>query len=372
MVDGWYNKLTDKIDPNLNMQVMLDKVHVVFGGKCRTYILQCYRVINMKYGQTIYNLRKDRGLSQERVAEELQVTRQSISLWETDQASPSIDNLLLLSKLFNVSIDDILNNNVGVTDSNFRKVQVIYTEDMKTLLITKGYLQIILLLIYPVIYLLTFSIVDIINYFSNNINYNYSIVLRIGLSILIVTSLIFGVVLTYSKFRKTLSEKREFTYLFGKDKLIVTINGKNRLETEIIEYEDIKKVLEARNYVLLVSANTIYYLPKTDEYSNLFNLLKERQIKISNYTSKLSRITISKLLCMIMPLLSVVSTMVIAGLVTESSDLLLWILMALIPVVTIVHGKYSMRIIRKMYSIPSIIIGNLCLLMDLIGFIVIF
>lgn len=354
------------------MQVMLDKVHVVFGGKCRTYILQCYWVINMKYGQTIYNLRKDRGLSQERVAEELQVTRQSISLWETDQASPSIDNLLLLSKLFNASIDDILKNNVGVTDPNFRKVQLIYYEDKKTLFITKSYLQIILLLIYPVSYLLIFSIVDIINYFSNNINGNNSIVLRIGIPTLIIISLIFGVVLTYKKYKKTLSEKREFTYMFGKDKLIVKINGKNRSETEIIEYEDIKKVFEARNYVLLVSGSAIYYLPKTDEYSNIYNLLKEKQIKISRYSSKLSKITISKFLCIIMPLLSVASTMLIAGLVTETSDLLIWILLAFIPVITILHGKYSMRMLRKIYSVPSIVIGSLCLFMNIIGFIVVF
>ena len=326
----------------------------------------------MKYGQTIYNLRKERGLSQERVAEELQVTRQSISLWETDQASPSINNLLLLSKLFNVSIDDIVNNNVSVTDPNFRSVQVIYHENKKTLFITKSYLQIILLLIYPVIYLLAFSIVDIIKNISNNINDNYSIALRIGLPILIVTSLIFGVVLTYNKYKKILSENREFTYLFEKEKLVVKISGKNKSQTETIEYEYIKKVFEAKNYMLLVSGNTIFYLPKTDEYSNLYNLLKEKQIKISKYSNNLSKITISKFICIIMPLLSVTSTMVIAGLVTESSDLLLWILLVLIPVATIVHGKYSMRIIRKIYSIPSIVIGSLCLFMDLIGFIVIF
>lgn len=40
--------------------------------------------MDLRFGQTIYHLRKERGLSQERVAEELKVTRQNISLWETD------------------------------------------------------------------------------------------------------------------------------------------------------------------------------------------------------------------------------------------------------------------------------------------------
>ena len=65
-------------------------------------------------------------------------------------------------------------------------------------------------------------------------------------------------------------------------------------------------------------------------------------------------------------------TMLIAGLVTESSNLLIWILLAFIPVTTIVHGKYSMRMLRKIYSVPSIVIVSLCVFMNIIGFIVVF
>ncbi len=326
----------------------------------------------MDYGKKLLELRKSKLLSQEEVANELKVSRQSVSLWETNQATPSVNNLLLLSKLFNVSIDDIVNNSTSINEHEFETFQVLYTEDKKSLFITKSYLQKILFLIYPGLYLLMFSFADIINYYSTNISNNHSIMIRIGVLILILTSLIFGVVHVCNKYKKTLSEKRDFNYLFGKDKVIVKINGKNGLETKIIEYKNIKKGIDARDYMLLVSANNIYYLPKTDEYLNLFNLLKERQIKITSYTSNPSGVTMSKFLSIIMPLLTVISTMAIAVLVTEPSDLLLWILLTLIPVVTIIHGKYSMRIIRKIYSIPSIIIGSLFLLIDLIGFIVIF
>lgn len=326
----------------------------------------------MKYGQTIYNLRKENGLSQEKVADELQVTRQSISLWETDQASPSIDNLLLLSKLFGVSIDDIVNNNVCTPNSNVKNLRVVYSENKKTLSITKSYLQIILLMIYPVSYLLVFSIVDIINYFSTSTENGYSLVLRIGLPILIICFLITGIILAIRKYKKILSEHREFEYVFEKDKVFININGKNKSESEIIEYRNIKKIYEGKSHLLFVSDNSIYYLPKTDEYSNLYALFTEKQISISKYSRTPSTISISKFLCIIMPLLSIVSTLLIAGLVTESSDLFLWILLVLVPVATIIHGKYSMRIIRRIYSIPSIVIGSICLLMDSIGFIVIF
>lgn len=57
------------------------------------------------------NIRKYRKLnhmSQDELAEKLEVTRQSISLWETGQTQPSLDNILALAKLFNVSTDVLL------------------------------------------------------------------------------------------------------------------------------------------------------------------------------------------------------------------------------------------------------------------------
>ena len=57
------------------------------------------------------NIRKYRKLnhmSQDELAEKLDVTRQSISLWETGQTQPSLDNIVALTKLFDVSTDDLL------------------------------------------------------------------------------------------------------------------------------------------------------------------------------------------------------------------------------------------------------------------------
>jgi transcriptional regulator with XRE-family HTH domain len=68
----------------------------------------------MEYGSKIYKLRKQKSLSQEEVANELNVSRQSISLWETNQASPSMDNLIAIAKLFDVSLDNL----VGLTTLN--------------------------------------------------------------------------------------------------------------------------------------------------------------------------------------------------------------------------------------------------------------
>lgn len=66
----------------------------------------------MKLGDNILKLRKDCKLSQEQLAEKVDVTRQTISNWELGETSPNPEQLKLLSKSLNVSIDELLNNDI--------------------------------------------------------------------------------------------------------------------------------------------------------------------------------------------------------------------------------------------------------------------
>ncbi len=66
----------------------------------------------MKLGEKILELRKKNALSQEQLGEKLEVTRQTISNWELGETSPNPEQLVLLSKTFNISIDELLNNDV--------------------------------------------------------------------------------------------------------------------------------------------------------------------------------------------------------------------------------------------------------------------
>ena len=65
-------------------------------------------VINMDTKEVLLGLRTKRGLSQEQLAEQVHVTRQAISRWETGETVPNIETLKLLSKLFDVSINTLL------------------------------------------------------------------------------------------------------------------------------------------------------------------------------------------------------------------------------------------------------------------------
>ena len=62
----------------------------------------------MELHETLTLLRKERGLSQAAVAEKLNISRQSISKWESGIAVPTTDNLLAISRLYQVSIDELL------------------------------------------------------------------------------------------------------------------------------------------------------------------------------------------------------------------------------------------------------------------------
>ncbi len=62
----------------------------------------------MALSEKLYALRKERGLSQEQLAEGLKVSRQAISKWESGQSLPESDKLLALSEYFGVSLDYLL------------------------------------------------------------------------------------------------------------------------------------------------------------------------------------------------------------------------------------------------------------------------
>ena len=61
-----------------------------------------------KFGTRIYNLRKGKGLSQSELGDLVGVSNKAVSKWETGEAKPAIPQLIKLSKIFDVSMDEIL------------------------------------------------------------------------------------------------------------------------------------------------------------------------------------------------------------------------------------------------------------------------
>ena len=65
--------------------------------------------------ENLYNLRREHGLSQEEFAERLGVSRQAVSKWERAEAYPDTENLITISEIFNVTIDDLLHADTNKT-----------------------------------------------------------------------------------------------------------------------------------------------------------------------------------------------------------------------------------------------------------------
>ena len=76
-------------------------------------------------GENILKLRKKSGLSQEQLGEKVNVTRQTISNWELNETTPNQEQLKLLSKALNVSIDELLDNDIkGVIETKVNEIDI--------------------------------------------------------------------------------------------------------------------------------------------------------------------------------------------------------------------------------------------------------
>ena len=83
----------------------------------------------MSLGERLYELRKKKGLSQEEVAEKLNVTRQSVSKWETDESKPDFDKIVPICELYEISTNELLNGTKEEKEE--KEVEVINNDNKK-------------------------------------------------------------------------------------------------------------------------------------------------------------------------------------------------------------------------------------------------
>ncbi len=89
----------------------------------------------MDFGNKIMKLRKKNGLSQEELAEKIGVARQTISKWELGETAPDLKQAKELSKIFNISLDELTNNDIK--DVLIEKVSNTEKNTNKSLLVLK-------------------------------------------------------------------------------------------------------------------------------------------------------------------------------------------------------------------------------------------
>src|SRR5699024_7570799 len=106
-------------------------------------------------------------MSQEELAEKIYVTRQSISNWENERSYPDIHSLLMMSVLFNVSLDNLVKGDV----------EIMKEEIQKSAVAKWTYIMIALLIIVPV------SIAPALHFFGN-----YGLVMPLALFVVLMLS----------------------------------------------------------------------------------------------------------------------------------------------------------------------------------------
>lgn len=80
----------------------------------------------MKLGEKIKDARKQCGLSQEQLAEKMNVSRSAIAKWETDKGLPDLENLKMLSSFLNVSIDYLLDDGKVIEEYTTREPYMLF------------------------------------------------------------------------------------------------------------------------------------------------------------------------------------------------------------------------------------------------------
>lgn len=93
------------------------------------YNLVTFKEVFMKFANNLHYLRKRDKVTQEALADELGVSRQSVSKWETGEAYPETDKLIMLCDIFGVSLDDMLRSDLAGATQNENETA---TENLQT------------------------------------------------------------------------------------------------------------------------------------------------------------------------------------------------------------------------------------------------
>lgn len=203
----------------------------------------------MNLGNKITELRKINKLSQEELADKLDISRQSISLWETNQSMPSTEKLIELAKIFNVKIDDLINSDLVKNDASII-VRTVHSESSYKALVKETsniFLRNIGIIAVTIgILLITFAIEG--SFSLENVIFALLFTL-IFVPIIIVVSKYFG----KKRVRKSLdfSKKNIQKFIFNEDELVIYFEDDKSKNESKVKYDAFKKALITNNYLYL-------------------------------------------------------------------------------------------------------------------------
>lgn len=154
----------------------------------------------MTFGEKIKKLRIDNNLTQEQLADMLFVTRTAVSKWETDKGLPGIDTLKLISTTFNLSLDELISDEVVESKKvlDKKRARIMYAVAMGFILLTVAF--------------------TLTTYFTHNKYFT------IGSMLAMVGFVIFGV-LSHPKYKRIEARKLIVPYVISRVFILLFVIG---------------------------------------------------------------------------------------------------------------------------------------------------
>ncbi len=228
----------------------------------------------MSFGSNLENLRKQKGWSQDKLADKLHISRQAISKWENGTSKPDIDNVKSISNIFSIGIDELLDNELP---DRAAKLDVEKEEKKENVIQVIKYMIIAVVLIYLISvigkFILLLTIVNGIQKYANLDNYHY-------------------VITTYED--NEITKKEEYWYDDNISKSIDTIyeeNNMNSIVTNINFKEETGDIYdEINDFYKEIDYNEIMYAKQNLNNGNKMLMQFPSEIRKFNFINTMTNI----------------------------------------------------------------------------------
>ncbi|MCH5156021.1 MAG: helix-turn-helix domain-containing protein [Clostridiales bacterium] len=339
----------------------------------------------MTIGEMIFKYRKQAGLSQEELAYKVNVTRQSVSLWETDQTMPSMESMMMLSEIFGVSLDELCGT--GSKDVETAPpcapekseclvcVQTKYTVDLvkhtNIIAARKSFAIDIIAILLSIFFCLVIILSDI-----DNVYFVVPIFIIVILSAIIVRLII-------SIKKRTAEFFALYPNCIGKiqmfqDRCELDIISDNSSSKATIRYSDVKEVVNDEKYVLIYFDRTVIPIEKNlpdINYDLILKLLGAPSVDADTSKKRAIKVLLSTIF--VISLLSIFMALMTVWICTENAPLpdypfsmpeYMWILYLFIPL-PLASAILGTIFYAKKYKCKKNIIGGsiMCVLLLLFG-----
>lgn len=275
----------------------------------------------MTTGERINFYRKKLGLSQEELGQKLLVSRQTVSLWEKDQTVPTIDNLIRLKEIFEVSVDELL----GCSD-DIKEDADIPLESYFMSYSNSEINKLSRLINKPLITRFIITLV-ITFFFFSSMDYAQEtfpgVAIIFGVFVAITFSLIKAAVFNYRSFKtvknRLLGSSYEYNVYENYFTVTVLKNGEFTAKYQY-NFEKVDKLRYMGNYLLLSVDGGAFVLRKESLKANSMFFLMKNYSKENAVTAE-KRYTLYKTILMILfiaSLLSLFFSMIIGTIMSES------------------------------------------------------